>query len=363
MLNQYLAQTRIQTLVQEAQPLLQKDGGIWGNRVPDTPATDEEIIARETNTVTAADLILDDQAVPIRTEPGLDIVTHKVTNLKRHTVLTQGDLNLLDMLQRTNGDPELALEFDRFLARRVTNALRSVKILRGIVIAGMVVDSFAWDRLGVKLNLTFGMHNALKVTPGVLWTTPGSATPVSDVQGMNVVASEQYGFTYDRLTMSRYAYNLMLGTTEYQDKAKGASGMYLAANLPAAQDPRSAVLASAVLGMQIEIDDSQYQLESADGSIVTGNRYVPQNKVVLTNSAFDGDPSVWNFGNCIVTESIVASFSSGEKLLPARVRGPIGYAAPANPTLNPPQLSVFGVQRGMARRMNRAVSAVLTVAA
>ncbi|MDQ3082151.1 MAG: major capsid protein [Gemmatimonadota bacterium] len=359
MLNNLLAQTRIQTIVEEAQPLLQRDGGLWGNRIPDQDATDLEIIGRDSNLVTAADLIMDDATAPLRNEPALDLVQHKVANLKRHTALKQEELALLDRIVNGGGMVSDITSFDSFLARRVTNALRSVKILRGILCAGMVVDSLVWNKLGLNLNLTFGAHAALKVTPAVLWSTAATATPVSDIHSLNVIASDSYGAPKNRVTMSRASYNFMLATTEYQDKAKGSAGMYLNANLPVNNDPRSAQLASAVLGMVVEIDDSQYRLEANDGTVSTA-RYVAANKVLLTSTEDDNDAGVWNFGNAIIMESIA---DVNRTIFGGAVRGPVGYSAPANGQLNPPQIAIFAVQRGMARKMDRGASAILTVSA
>jgi len=73
------------------------------------------------------------------------------------------------------------------------------------------------------------------------------------------------------------------------------------ANMPLMQ-----TVAAQILNLQIELDDTQYGREDSAG-VHSYNRYLPLNKVVLSNSSFDGDANNWDFANGIVTETIIGS--------------------------------------------------------
>jgi hypothetical protein len=84
---------------------------------------------------------------------------------------------------------------------------------------------------------------------------------------------------------------------------------------------------------------------------------------VLTDSNNDNRDDVWDFANGIVTESIVADLVDSAVIgnLGGPQYGPIAYATLANPTLNPPGLTYWGVARGFPRKHLLQSSAVLTV--
>jgi hypothetical protein len=131
------------------------------------------------------------------------------------------------------------------------------------------------------------------------------------------------------------------------------SGMPSANNAPLHQS-----WLGTILGLAVELDDRQYQTEALGGSVGTA-RYLPVNSVVLSSSGLDGDTSVWDFANGVVTESVVGSLGSsvvGGFSAPAT--GPVGYVT--TPTdLNPPNVTLWAVQRGFPRRHAVAATAVL----
>jgi hypothetical protein len=88
----------------------------------------------------------------------------------------------------------------------------------------------------------------------------------------------------------------------------------------------------------------------------------PINKVGLSNSGDDNDPTAYDFANGITTESIVSGLVKNEMLgtIGGPTRGPIAYAtAPSD--LNPPQVVYWGVARGFPRKYRLQATAVLTV--
>jgi hypothetical protein len=165
--------------------------------------------------------------------------------------------------------------------------------------------------------------------------------------------------------MSSRAFRAMVATTEFKNRAQ----LYYQMTFPTGTFPGNNLvmqrqIAEAVTGMTIEIEDSRAWTQAPDGSL-TSAPYLPANKVILSNSADDMDPTAMDFANGIVTESVVSSLTNGGGMVGAFTGpeyGPVGYAtAPSD--YNPPNLALWGVARGFPRKHRLAATAVLTVAA
>src|ERR1043165_2093383 len=68
---------------------------VWNRRVPDTPATDAEILARWTQRILIADLIADDQKAVPYSSGKLSYESYTIPNLKHGSILTQEQINQL----------------------------------------------------------------------------------------------------------------------------------------------------------------------------------------------------------------------------------------------------------------------------
>jgi hypothetical protein len=208
------------------------------------------------------------------------------------------------------------------------------------------------------------MPSDFKVTPSVPWTTSATATPIADIMDLVSLAANTHGIRFNRVTMSRTAFRHMIATTEFQTLAANMlpAGFTLSA-VPTSADSSFLELANKMLGegITIEIDDSS-ALTINDAGTVSAVRYMPEQYVILSNSAFDGDSSVWDFANGVVSESIQSTLLGGASTfgtIPIQ-EGPVGYAAPMNIDANPPGIGVWAVQRGFPRKHLETVTARIT---
>lgn len=121
-------------------------------------------------------------------------------------------------------------------------------------------------------------------------------------------------------------------------------------------------LTQSILGITIEIDDTQYGREANDGTHSFA-RYLPTNKVVLSNTSNDGNTSSWDFANGVVTESVIGSMgvNGAPSIFNGPQVGPVAFATLPNPDLNPPNANLWGVARGFPRKHNQAATAILTI--
>jgi hypothetical protein len=257
-----------------------------------------------------------------------------------------------------------------FFLRREADVLANLK--RGIaqrkeaLRIAMLTDTFAYNRLGIVIaSATWGMPADLKITTAVAWTDATNAVPITDIQNLLRLARVRYGMSYNRLTMSRQAFDYMIGTVEFQNKAKPflATGIGFA-NLSTQATSDMMALAVRVIGngVTIELYDKRYWQQDAAG-VTTSANYHPINKVIVTDSNLDGDTQSWDFAQGEVIEPVVASMLGGGGWGPMPAGGtfgPIGYATgPAD--LNPPNITYWGVDRGFPRKRQIQANAVLTV--
>jgi len=360
----FLRATRINTIMQALQDVREMPTDlVWSSRIPDQPALDEEIMARFVGRVQIADIVADDAAAVVYQTGKFTFESTAVPNLKHGTNMTQAMLNQLAALQG-NIDNDNGI-FKGWEQRTVDGLLLGVRQRKEALFLAMLCDSLTYDRLGIKMSgVTWGMPSDLKITVGVTWDTPGSATPVSDLLTAKLVGKTRYGVTYDRVSMTTTDFRYMIATTEFQNKAKAvipANITYTNLNLMNLAQQQS--IAESVIGMSIELNDGRYWSQSELG-VATSAPFHPVGKVILSASGNDGDPMVWDFANGIVTESIVAGLLGGAGMfgdLGGPAYGPLSYATPANQTMNPPGIVYWGVARGFPRKHLLQANAVLTV--
>lgn len=327
-----------------------------------TPATDGEIMASYTGYVQIADLVADDSRALTYSNGKFTFSSDSVPNLKLGVNLTQEQLNQMMMLQ--SGVQSDSGIFTNWQNRTIDGLLLGLRQRMEALIIAMQIDGLSYDRLGIKMsNVTWGMPSDLKVTPSTPWTDPVNATPVSDIELITLVARIRYGQVFNRITMSTQAFRLMVATTEFQNRARvllAPNTSFVNLSLLNLGDMKN--LAERVLGnLQIELYDSRYWTQAPDG-ILTSQPYLPINKVLLSSTADDNDPTTMDFANGIVTESIVSALGTTSMVgsLGGPQRGPVSYAT-IPPDLNPPAITFWGVARGFPRKHKRQATAVLTV--
>lgn len=335
---------------------------VWSRRIPDIPALDEEIMARFVGRMQIADLISDDAAAVVYQTGKFTFESSAVPNLKHGASMTQAMLNQLRSLQG-NTPNDMGI-FSNYENRTIDGLLTGVRWRKEALFLAMLTDGFSYDRLGIKMSgVTWGMPSDLKITPGTTWDTAASATPVNDLLQAKLIGKTRYGITFNRASMTTTDFRYMIATTEYQNKAKQFLPAQLSfTNLALADLTKQQALAEATLGMTIELNDSRYWTQDANGT-PTSAPFHPVGKVILSDSANDGRGDVWDFANGIVTESIVADLVATGMIggLGGPQYGPVAYATAANPNLNPPGVVYWGVARGFPRKHLLQANAVLTV--
>ena len=359
----FLQAVRVNRIMQTLQDVREMPSElVWSRRIPDIPALDEEIMARFVGRMQIADLISDDAAAVVYQTGKFTFESSAVPNLKHGASMTQAMLNQLLKLQGTIAD-DMGI-FSNYENRTIDSLLTGVRWRKEALFLAMLTDGFSYDRLGIKMaNVSWGMPSDLKITTGVTWDTAGSATPVNDILQAKLVAKTRYGITFNRVSMTTTDFRYMIATTEYQNKAKQFLPPQLSfTNLALASLQQQQALAETTLGMTIELNDSRYWTQDANGT-PTSAPFHPVGKVILSDSANDNRADVWDFANGVVTESIVADLVETSMIggLGGAQYGPIAYATAANPNLNPPGVVYWGVARGFPRKHLLQANAVLTV--
>jgi hypothetical protein len=235
----------------------------------------------------------------------------------------------------------------------------------------MFMDSFSYGRFGVNIqNATWGMPSAFKITTSNAWSSTSAGTPISDILTIDESTRLQFGIVFDNLDMSTADFINMIATTEFANKATlmvGSAAAFLLtpAALRTAAVPEMKQLAERILGKTIVLDDTTYYEKNNDGSM-THQRAVPLHKVILSRKEDWGNGRAYDFGNGVVTESLVGDLMGG----PANViggwpsgqqYGPIGYLTQGSTDLNPPSVNAWAVCRAFPRKYIPEMSAVLTV--
>lgn len=343
---------------------------IWNARVPDVPATDEEVSAKYVGTLLIADLIADDAKALTYTQGRFQFQTTVVPNLKMGIGMSQSMINALQRIRDLGGiaNDDTGFFEDRW-NKNVADVKYGVELRKEVFKLGMLLDGFSYDRLGIKMSsVTWGMYSDLKVTSSPVWTG-ATGTPITDINLVRSIAQQRYGINLNRATMTTPDLRAMVATTEYASQVKNVFlTNLLGGPAPVATlqgDPFLKRLAELVIAgtgepFIIELDDRRYWSQ-ADTGAITSNRFHPLGKVLLTSTANDGNSNAYDFANCPVTEGIVGSmFQSNVVGQIVRGRGPIGYTTLADASLNPPGTVTWGVARGAPRKHMNQASAVIT---
>ncbi|MFG0247834.1 MAG: major capsid protein [Phycisphaeraceae bacterium JB051] len=335
-------------------------------RTPVVFAEDDEIMARLTEKSIIADVVADDQAAVVRNDHQITLEATKIPNIKTGSNIKQSMLNLVQRIKSGNAMPGEANIFENYLRGRMDKLIVDVRMQMNLMCAGMMLDQYEWSGIGIKSGvITFGTPADLKVTPATGWATSATATPVADIMGVKTTAKNKYGMDYNRITMSNSDFLLMINTTEFRNAASAMKLFNFTADqfsTAIANNNAMKMVAESVLGITIEIDDTQYGRQASDGTH-SYSRYLPTGKVLLSNTSDDGNSSSFDFANGIVTETVVGSMqiNGAPAIFGGPQVGPVSFATLPNPDLNPPNANLWGVARGFPRKHNQAATAILTV--
>lgn len=326
------------------------------------PAMDEEIMAKITGQVVIADIVADDAEATVKQPNAVRLSSTKIPNIKLGRVYGQRRLEIIQRVLAGNGSAFDLTSIDQFMRSDLEALQLGTRQRKEQLLVAMACDELNYDRGGIKMtNMTWGMPSDLKVTPAIAWDTANktTSTPITDILAVTRTAREKYGISYDRIMMSSTALDRIAETTEFANKSKlflasGLDGSLLAGNVEGITN-----LLGRILGLVVEISDSQFINEAADGSR-TYERFLPVNYILLYRDSAWRDGSM-DFANGIVTESLVGSIAGGT--IPGGLTtpsyGPVGYVT-APPDLNPPSLTQWSVARGFPRKHFEAATARIT---
>ena len=335
-----------------------------------TPAMDGEIMARFIGRVQIADLVTDDAKAGVYSLGKFSTESNQPPNIKVGMSITQAEINQY-FAAGMNDDAGMT---DMFITKRIDALLLGVRQRMETLLVGMKLDTFSYNKMGVIVNnASWGMPVDLKVTSGTPWAAnPATATPIDDMLNIKLIGSTRYGVDYDRITMSTAAFRKMLATAEFQAKAKiqFRSDLAIQTNFSLYNLEQQKSFASAVLGMAIRFYDARYWVPANDGT-TSSTPYLPLNKVVIDMTSSDNDPLVQDFANGITTESRISSLlpNTGIGLAAGGLigqfdraaRGPVAYSTVES--MNPPNITMWGVARGFPRKFMLQANAVLDVGA
>lgn len=362
-----LGVARVNRIMQGLQdPRLIPQDLVWNRRIPNVPASNDEIMARFVGTIQIADMVMDDAKAAIYSMGRLQYETTKVPNLKVGMGMGQGTIDILERLSNNTPGMMDDVMFSAWQTRALMAVRTGVEQRMEQLKVAMLCDGvgFAYDRFGIKLTApSWGLYSDLKVTVGTGWDTAATATPVNDLWALIKLARVRYGITLDRVSMGTTAFQYMIATTEFQNKAR----TYLApnvsyTNLTLSDLNTQRIIAQNVLGVEVELYDARYWSQDVAGAI-TQAPYLPIVNVILTSKSMDGNSAAWDFANGVVTESVVSRIANTGVIggrLPGAF-GPVAYVTPSDQNMNPPGLVHWGVARGFPRKHVLQSSAVLTV--
>lgn len=360
--NRFLDSAKIQSLVQTLADQLDMNQNLWFlNKTEIVDADDEDIVGKWKGQVYAADIIADDQKAVVYESGSFEFVTNSIPNLKVGQRVNQSMLNRLMRMSRNLGqsnDVKFFTDWENTLAE---NLVEGVRQRVNALICAMHMDSFTYDRLGVKLSgVGWGMPSDLKVTVGTDWSDTTNATPITDIQVVAVdTAPDTYGEQFDYVVMSSRAFKYVTQNAEFQNRIKGELRYNFGTGQINVRDTGAMKqLLSNILGMDIIIYDATYWTRANNGA-KTRERVLPYNKVIFGSNADNNNRNAMDFANGIVTESVVGSFTN-EEGFSGEAFGPISYYT-SEENLNPPSITAWSVLRGFPRKHRETCTAVLTV--
>lgn len=363
----------LQSVIQD--PRLLPAPMVWGDRIPDKQAPEEEIMARFYGTLLMADLVADDAVAGVYDQGTFQFESNKVPNIKTGVRFTQAMINVLNRLQRYGGGDRMDQDmFDDWQLNALVMAMNGVEQRKEMLRVAMLMDGMNYNRLGIKMsNVTWGMYQDLKITVDTDWSNP-NALGLTDLQATRRIARVRYNKNFNRYTCSTAQFLYLTQQTQFIQQAR-TFGFGMFNGVPAPAIPLQTdgmlkqVLSRIITGadadkggggsFEIEIDDRRAWSQDENG-VTTNQPYQPVTAGILTDSADDGNTQVWDFAQGVVTESVVASLLPYNLIGPMEMAyGPIAYVTAANAQLNPAGLIHWAVDRGFPRRKQLQCSACL----
>jgi hypothetical protein len=341
---------------------------VYLNRTPLVNEIDQmEILNSYSGPIFTADLITND-AEAVVVEGGRMEMTARISaipNIKIGESVGQGMLEKLTQMQQgiqLEGQADLITGWELNLAQKLVTGVRR---RMNHLCAAMRLDGVAYDKMGVQINAGFGTPSTLKQTMigNRQWTTGNVTTmrPIEDLQYMTQSVAPLQGKAYNRVTMATTTFQLIIACDEFAERVRllfqlqpdqFSINTYDVANMR--------LLFERVTGLVLELEDATHAVRNSNGTATT-SRYLPANKVILSNSNDDNDTTAFDFANTIVDETVIAPLSSTAPQFAGGPQvGPVAYYW-VPPSLNPPRVTAFAVAKGWPRLHDKLAHAILTV--
>lgn len=332
---------------------------VFSKRVPTVNAPDNEITARFIQYPQVADIISEDGRAVVYSTGKFILSSNKAPKLKHGANMTETMLTQVTQLAQNPGAVNSQF-FEDWENSTLYNLKLGLQQRIELLLVALMTDSFIYDRLGMKISASWGMPSDCKVTVGTAWDNV-AATPIDDILNHRRLMQVKYGVRYNRLTMSLAAFNYMVATTQFQNRAKVflPTTLVLGTNYATQNTQDMLSLASRILdGIQIQLYDQMYWTQNEAGTPAM-YPYLPITKVIFDTTTNDGNRQVWDLANTQVMEALVASLG-GSPIGPANATGPLSYVT-FPPNLNPPNVTYWAVQRCFPRKHLLQANSVLTV--
>lgn len=352
----------IQTLNEE---LMAPENLVYLNSVPVVNAVDGDILGTYEGNLVSADIINDDQKAVIRSQGRYNLSTNAIPNFKQGSLITQAMRNLFGRITRNGALRGDVTTFEDYVRNEVATKLASIRVLMNRMIAGMRIDSFEYNKMGVVYkNVSWGMPSDLKWIPSIPWIGfTSTATPVDDLLLWLNYAKQTYGEVYNRIRLSTKAFNNIIKTDNFRTYAK----LYTpAANageaFPVNNGPLMRQILESITELQFVTDDTTFRDELNSGATVT-KRVLPENIAELSNTGDDNNEAVMDFANAVANETEFGNAPGTQVVgggFPGPQYGPVSYAT-VKGNLNPPNMTIWAVGRGFPRKKRPTCTARITM--
>lgn len=334
------------------------------NRIAVREATDGELMGRFRGDVLISDIIFEGARAVVKNTDRFTTETFKIPKIKHGVLIDEEMSTLLYRITNGGGIAGDRSYFENYVVRKEADILLGIRQRLNAMVVAMLLDSFSYSMGGVVItNASWGVPAQFKSTPSVLWSST-TATPITDISAQVQSDLETYGEERNRITLSTKVLRYIFATDEFKNKAQ----LYAMMTFPTGAFPLTQELGpqinilQTILGMAIETEDSRYWDMLPDGRIVSAP-YLPPNKVILSNTADDNSEAAAFLGNAIVQETVLGSIADVggvEGRFGGPSVGPVSYSV-AGYGMNPPDVTIWGVQKAWPVRVRPGLTSVLTV--
>lgn len=323
------------------------------NRTPVLPATDRELMMRWRGTAVIADLIALDARSTVYRMLQAKTSQAEIPKIKFGTSLMESDVREVLTLGQAELDagrpvPEFVRNLFRLLIRQLVVGRRWR--LESMLI-GSILGGFSYDRMGIKMNGTFGKDSAVIATVSPAWTDAVNSKPLDNIRYFIDYMRIYKQTRINRMVLPSAAFDTMIATDQF--KAESQSALLSLFNLTALpvtnRDEQIAALKRRTGLQEIVLYDSHYRWENDAGARFL-QRLLPLNAVILDSTDNDNNENVRYIGNAGVTETAFAGVvghreigEGGDMGLTGMRPGPYYYTSVPH-DLDPPQIQAKVVQ-------------------